>query len=235
VAREIGPLLASGRDGDIFEYGPGLVLRRARDGRNIGDEARVIQYAADHGFPVPAVEEVRGNGTEIVMERIDGPMMMDVMGRQPWTLVRYATMLADLHDTLHAIPGPDWLRRLPGGGDRLLHLDLHPLNVMLSERGPVVIDWTNAHRGDPLFDVATTYVLLTCPEIPASQAMQLVMNPARKLLAGQFARRYRGHRFNTQLALAAERKALDKNMTPTESANCRKLATRARTRPGRLR
>ena len=39
---EPGPLLASGRDGDIFEFGPGLVLRRARSGRVIEGEARVI-------------------------------------------------------------------------------------------------------------------------------------------------------------------------------------------------
>ena len=230
MPREIGPLLASGRDGDIFEYGPGLVLRRARDRRNIEREARTIQYAADHGYPVPAIDEIRADGTEIVMERIDGPMMMDVMGKQPWTLSRYASMLADLHDALHEIPGPDWLPEFPSGGDRFLHMDLHPLNVMLSERGPVVIDWTNASRGNPLSDAALTYVLLTCPEIPGSRMKQLALQPARGLLARSFARRYRGHGFDTELAIAAELKSLDKNMTPSESAACLKLAARARLR-----
>ena len=43
-------------------------------------------------------------------------------------------MLADLHDRLHVIPAPDWL---PGvdDGDRLVHLDLHPMNVMLTPVG----------------------------------------------------------------------------------------------------
>ena len=39
---EPGPLLASGRDADIFEYGSGLVLRRTRTGRSLEAEARVM-------------------------------------------------------------------------------------------------------------------------------------------------------------------------------------------------
>jgi hypothetical protein len=42
VTREIGALLASGRDGDIFDFGPGLVLRKTRDGRSFEHEARDV-------------------------------------------------------------------------------------------------------------------------------------------------------------------------------------------------
>jgi tRNA A-37 threonylcarbamoyl transferase component Bud32 len=49
------------------------VLRRTRDRRSVENEARVMCFAAEHGYPVPAIEEVRADGTEIVMERIDGP------------------------------------------------------------------------------------------------------------------------------------------------------------------
>ena len=228
MTREVGPLLASGRDGDIFEYGPGLVIRKTRDGRSLENEARVMHFAAEHGYPVPAVEEVRAGGTEIVMERIDGPMMMDDMAKQPWTMPRYASMLADLHDTLHEIPAPDWLPRLPDDGDRLVHLDLHPMNVMLSARGPVVIDWTNASCGDALSDASLTYVLLTCPQMPAPRVVQVLAKPAREFLARMFARRYRSPAFDAHLAVAAEMKALDRNMLPAEVAACRRLAVRAR-------
>jgi aminoglycoside phosphotransferase (APT) family kinase protein len=228
VTREIGPLLASGRDGDIFEFGPGLVLRRTRDGRSLENEARVMCFAAEHGYPVPAVQEVRAGGTEIVMERIDGPMMMDVMVRQSWAMARYASMLADLHDSLHEIAAPGWLAQLPDGGGCLVHLDLHPMNVMLSARGPVVIDWTNAARGEALTDAALTYVLLTCPQMPAPRVAQVLANPARVFLARRFARRYRGPAFDTHLAVAAELKALDPHMSPTEVAACQRLAVRAR-------
>src|SRR5262245_59715010 len=165
MADRAGPkLLASGRDGDIFEHGPGLVLRRTKTGRSIEVEARTIRHVAAYGYPVPEVHEVRGGGSEIVMERVEGPVMMDAMLRRPWQIGRYARMLADLHDALHRIPAPDWVPDLRG--DRLLHLDLHPLNVMMSPRGPVVIDWTNAAAGDPMLDVAVTYVLLTAPDVP---------------------------------------------------------------------
>jgi aminoglycoside phosphotransferase (APT) family kinase protein len=230
VTNEVGPLLASGRDGDIFDFGPGLVLRRTRDGRSLEHEARIMCFAAEHGYPVPFVEEVRSDGTEIVMERIDGPMMMDVMLKQPWTMARYASTLADLHDHLHDIPAPDWLSQVDDGGDRLVHLDLHPMTVMLSARGPIVIDWTGASRGQPLTDVALSYVLLTCPQMPAPRIVQVLAKPARTFLAKSFARRYRGTDFDVHLAIAAEMKALDRNMSPTEVAACRRLAARARRR-----
>lgn len=228
VTREVGPLLASGRDGEIFEYGPGLVLRKTRDGRSLENEARVMEFLTTHGYPVPAVEEVRAGGTEIVMERIGGPMMMDVMARQPWTMPRYASMLADLHDALHELRAPDWLPQLADDGDCLVHLDLHPMNVMLSERGPVVIDWTNASRGEALTDTALTYVLLTCPQMPAPALVQALVRPARVFLARLFARRYRGSAFDAHLAVAAEMKSLDPNMVPAEVAACQRLAARAR-------
>jgi Ser/Thr protein kinase RdoA (MazF antagonist) len=45
-------------------------------------------------------------------------------------------------------------------GDRLCHGDFHPYNVLLSSRGPVVIDWNNAHIGNPLEDVARSNLML---------------------------------------------------------------------------
>ena len=82
---------------------------------------------------------MRAGGTEIVMERIEGPMMMDAMLRKPWRMAHYARMLADLHDRLHVIPAPEWLPDVDGG-DRLVHLDLHPMNVMITPIG------TDRHR-----------------------------------------------------------------------------------------
>src|SRR5207249_1316855 len=48
-----------------------------------------------------------------------------------------------LHEQLHRIAAPEGLGSA-GHGERLIHLDLHPENVILSPEGPVVIDWTNA-------------------------------------------------------------------------------------------
>jgi aminoglycoside phosphotransferase (APT) family kinase protein len=225
---EHGALIASGRDGDIFEFGAGMVLRKTRDGRSIEHEARVMRYAAEQGYPVPEVHDVRANGSEIIMERIDGPLMMGPMAKRPWTISRYASLLADLHDQLHEIPAPPWLGESLDGGDRLVHLDLHPLNVLLSARGPVVIDWSNAARGSGLSDVALTYVLLTCPEMPGPKVLQIAARPARESLARLFARRYQGKDLTESIAVAAERKTLDRHMTRDEVANLHRLALRMR-------
>jgi aminoglycoside phosphotransferase (APT) family kinase protein len=226
---EPGRRIASGRDGDIFEFGPDLVLRRARGGRSLAAEARVMEYARAQGYPVPEIHELRSDDTEIVMERVPGPLMSDAILRRLWTMPRGAQMLADLHDQLHAIPGPEWLRQMPDGGDALVHLDLHPLNVIMHpERGPVVIDWANASRGDGLFDVGVTYVLLTCPVMPGPAALRLVAKPIRALLAREFTQRYRGRALDTRIAEAAELKTLDTNMAPAEIAAMERLAQHKR-------
>jgi aminoglycoside phosphotransferase (APT) family kinase protein len=225
-------LIATGRDADIFELGSGLVLRRTRGGRSLAHEARVMSYAADHDYPVPAVHELRADDTELVMEHVPGPLMSDAILRRLWTLGRAAATLADLHDQLHAIAGPDWMRQVPDGGTQFVHLDLHPLNIIVHpERGPVVIDWANGSRGDALSDVASTYVLLTCPQMPGPRALQLGAWPVRHLLARLFARRYRSRALDERIADAAELKALDHNVTADEAATMRRLAAKKRGRP----
>jgi aminoglycoside phosphotransferase (APT) family kinase protein len=218
-------LLASGRDGDVFELSPELVLRKTRDGRSIAHEARIMRYVEEQGFPVPHIEEVRADGAEIVMERIDGPSMLDAMVR-PWNIAPNLRVLADLHDRLHAIEGPDWLPEMPGGGDRLLHLDLHPLNVLMSSsKGPMVIDWGNSRRGDPMADVALTYALVTCGRIPLPRPIAAMLNAVRTpVVRRAFARRYLGPHFYRSVEEMALLKCFDRNMEPDEIAALRKLA-----------
>ena len=228
MAVEPGRLLASGCDGDIFEFGPGLVLRRAKSGRVIEREAQTMAYVEAHGFPCPTIHDVRAGGTEIVMDRIEGPMMMDAMLKEPWRMPRYTRMLADLHDRLHVIPAPDWLPDV--GGDRLVHLDLHPMNVMMTASGPVVIDWTNASRGEPLLDVALTVVLLTCPQMPGSKLLNTALRPVRLQLGRTFSKRYPADELDRQLVIAAALKMLDGNLSPDEHAACERLRDRARAR-----
>src|SRR6267143_6866250 len=183
---ELGPLLASGRDADIFAYGRDLVVRRSRHGRSMEREAAITQYVARHGYPAPRVEDVRANGSELVMERIDGPTMLDVLSKRPWTLRRNAGRLATLHHRLHEIPAPDWLEPFPGGGDGIAHLDLHPLNVILSPQGPVLIDWTNVARGAGPLDVALTWLLMTAAELTGGRARALVSGVIRTMFVRSF-------------------------------------------------
>src|SRR5205085_1357238 len=67
-------LLATGRDADVFDAGPGRVLRRYRNpDRSSVREAEIMRYARDQGFPVPAVFDA--DGPDLVMERVVGPTM----------------------------------------------------------------------------------------------------------------------------------------------------------------
>ncbi len=71
-----------------------------------------------------------------------------------------------LHDALAQVPCPPGLRDAPGarsGERRLLHLDLHPVNVLVDDDGAPtgVIDWANTAGGAPELDRARTWTLLT--------------------------------------------------------------------------
>ena len=222
--RACGPLLASGRDADIFAYGPGLVLRRSRRNRSMEREAKVMQYVAAHGYPAPRVEDVRAGGTELVMERIDGPVMLDVLSRRPWTVWRNAARLARLHRQLHAIAAPPWLEPFLAGGDCVVHLDLHPLNVMLSPKGPVVIDWTNARRGVGAADVALTWLLLSAAELPVTGVRAIAVEIVRRLFIRSFLGHFDLGLVRAALAAVAAWKCEDRNIRPAEAARMRRLA-----------
>jgi aminoglycoside phosphotransferase (APT) family kinase protein len=157
----LGRLLAHGRAADVYEVDDRRVLRRYRRVAPFATEreARLIEHVRAHGFPTPRVYDA--NETDLVLERVDGPTMVERMTRRPWTIGGQLRVLAALHDQLHAIPAPAWLDHAPmGGGDSIVHLDLHPLNVLLSPSGPMVIDWTNAGRGSGMADVVLTWLLL---------------------------------------------------------------------------
>ena len=156
-------LLAGGRDADVFAYGDGLVLRRYRDGRSVEAEGALMRELARLGYPVPAVTSA--NGPDLVMDLVDGPPMAVQLLRGDLDPAAGGALLARLHDDLHRLPQP--------GGLALLHLDLHPFNVLMSSSGPVVIDWCNARPGPAGLDVAMTALILaqvaTYPEIVTEQ------------------------------------------------------------------
>lgn len=117
-----------------------------------------MEHARRAGFPVPEVRDV--TGADLVLARVDGRTMADELRRRPWRLSAHAKLLGELHRRLHAIPAPSGLRAPLGAGDVLIHLDLHPQNVLISDSGPWVIDWANAARGPGAIDVALTFVIV---------------------------------------------------------------------------
>ncbi|RAJ38665.1 phosphotransferase family enzyme [Kitasatospora sp. SolWspMP-SS2h] len=154
-----GELLGTGRTADVFALPDGRVLRRYRAGADAWADARgeadLMAHLARHGYPVPAAWPGE-RSTDLLMERLDGPTMARAVTTGALAPDAAGRMLADLLRRLHAVPP----RTAARPGDRVLHLDLHPENVLLTPRGPVVIDWATATEGDPGLDTAMSAVVL---------------------------------------------------------------------------
>jgi tRNA A-37 threonylcarbamoyl transferase component Bud32 len=145
--------LASGRDCDVYALTGGRVVRSYKDGRSAESEADLVRAVHALGYPVPRVDS--WDGPQIVMERIDGPTLGEQLVTGAVTPAEAAEVQGALQRRLHALPWPG-----AADGEALLHLDLHPFNVLVGSDGPVVIDWTNAAVGPPGLDLAMSAVVL---------------------------------------------------------------------------
>ena len=202
--------------------------RRSRAGRSLAHEAQTMEYLRHQGYPVPAVEELSADGGDLVMERIDGASMVEAVGRSPWAVRRQGGILAQLHRRLHDVPSPDFLGPAPvGRGDRVLHLDLHPLNVLMGPKGPVVIDWANACLGDPGVDVALAWVLMSAGEIPGGRIRARVLGWGRGLLVNGFVGHFDEVQLSRQLREVVEWKVKDPHMSEREVQAMWRLVERA--------
>src|SRR5687768_17016593 len=127
------------------------------------------------GLPAPRFfgrEDVDGRAG-LVFERADGPSLLTTLSKQPWRALELAASFAQLHASIHAasaeLPSQrgylrrqiervdglpdallrrtlDVLDRLPDGLSAC-HFDFHPDNVVLTARGPIVLDWVTGVRG----------------------------------------------------------------------------------------
>jgi len=166
-----------------------------------------------------ALIEVDGRAA-IVYQRIHGETMTHWLSQRPWRVRQAAWQMAELQVSLHQHPAPtlpSQRERLAGRihelaafdvipcaaaltrlqesqeGDRLCHGDFHPENILLtgtSSQPAVIIDWTDASRGDPLYDVARTLALLTVGSIPRRGLVKLLIESLRRSFARHYLQRY---------------------------------------------
>jgi aminoglycoside phosphotransferase (APT) family kinase protein len=223
VVNPIGPKLAEGRDTEIFQHGPGRVLRLARDGRSLVAEAEVMRFVGERGYPVPGVHDA-GEGY-LIMDRLTGPTMLASALAHPYRIPAYGHVLAQLHSQLHQIEAPDWLTtEAVAKGDRLLHRDLHPLNVIMTKDGPVVIDWANAARGVPAYDVADTWVLFATADAPGNALQRSLIAAGRRIFLRSFLGDLDVAAARAVIPPAVEHRLVDRNMTEGEKERMRRLS-----------
>ncbi len=167
-------------------------------------EFRTSQEVFSLGLPCPApveiVEEMDRVG--IVFSRVSGPSMLRLIAADPGLIESMAQQLAHLQLQMHSketqsLPSQRTRLReqiersglaaslrdqlqgvladLPDA-NRLCHGDFHPDNVLISGKGPVIVDWADACAGNPLADVARTSLLLLKGAVPSDgpDAAQLV-------------------------------------------------------------
>jgi Ser/Thr protein kinase RdoA (MazF antagonist) len=220
-----GPLIGAGRAADVYALGERRVLRRYRNGESSEREAAVMTYLAGAGFPVPRVHDA--SGPDLVLERLGGRDMLADLSARPWLARRHARTLAGLHDRLHAITAPSSLPAPFGPGGRVLHLDLHPGNVMLTPAGPVVIDWSNVAAGPAAADVAMAWLIIATSEVDAPP---LLLRPAISSVRAVLLRRFRAlvrDDPGPELARVARARMADRNVRPAEARRLQVVADRA--------
>lgn len=210
----IGHLLGSGRTADVYALDESWVLRRYRDGADATAELAVMSYLSASGFPVPRIGPPSDPAlpTDLVMQRLTGPTMAEALLAGTLTEAEGGELLARLLRDLHAIPP----RLSQDPEDRILHLDLHPENVMLTPQGAVVIDWSTAGEGPPALDRAMSSLILAQVSLDPSFAAG---ERVRGLLATMLSRlACDGGVPSGALARATARRAADPRLTARESA-----------------
>jgi len=220
-----GPLIGAGRTADVYAIGARRVLRRYRNGESAEREAGVMAYLAEAGFPVPRVYDA--SGPDLVMERLGGRDMLADLSSRPWLARQHARTLAGLHDRLHAIAAPASLQTRFGPGDRLLHLGLHPGNVMLTAAGPVVVDWANVAAGAPAADVAMAWLIIATSEVDAPPPL---LRPAISSIRAVLLRRFRAlvrDDPGPEMARVARARMADPKVRPAEVRRLRAIAAQA--------
>ena len=170
-----------------------------------------MRYARSHGYPVPEVIAV--SGRDLVLDRITGPTMQELLLSETGSLTDTARHLAELHHRLHRIAGPDWLPSR-GNGDRLLHLDLHPKNVILGPSGPIVIDWANVARGPAALDPA----LAIATFISAKANVGIEERASIDAFIDAFRSHFAAADLDEALPLALKLRSADHNVTDRERA-----------------
>lgn len=205
-------LLNAGRTADILLVDDEWVLRRMRDGSSVERELEVMSHVETWGFPVPRRKDrsTEADRAEMVLERLEGPTLAAAMIAGSMSFAEGARILADLLSRLHAIPA--W--ELTPPTHRIIHLDLHPENIILTARGPVVIDWTNATTGPPGVDRAMSGLIL-------AQVALTIQKPhaeaVRSMLSEFLSESGRiGGISDRDLNSARDRRGADPNLTPEE-------------------
>src|SRR5262245_24949841 len=105
-------LIGEGREAEIFVWGEGTVLRLPRPSSPWAQaerEAAAMRAAAAGGVAVPRVHgtTMQDGRTGLIMDRVDGPDLITLMGKRPWTVPRAARIVGRGQAAMHEVVAPN--------------------------------------------------------------------------------------------------------------------------------
>ena len=210
--------VAGGADTAIWRVergGEAFALRVFRPEQDAVCRREAAAMAAVTGHvPVPRVIKAGAwqGRPALLLSWCAGEPLAAAMGREPWRLWAIGRRWGGVLGRVHSVSAPkeirehhtDWIAwagpdgealrpRLERAGlraDALLHLDYHPLNVLVAGgRVSAVLDWANARAGDPRADVARTVAILRVSPMPPGRARP--PRPIMRVLEAAFLYGYR--------------------------------------------
>jgi aminoglycoside phosphotransferase (APT) family kinase protein len=146
-------------------------------------EVAAMEAAGRAGLPVPGVlvSGLWGDRPAMVLSWMPGRPLRHELVSRPWRAWALGRVFGRTQATIHSVPAPvsltypvswvewanpnaalrDRLLTLSAQRDVLLHLDYHPMNVLVGNGHiTAVLDWANARGGDPRADLARTASIL---------------------------------------------------------------------------
>jgi tRNA A-37 threonylcarbamoyl transferase component Bud32 len=217
-------LLAHGGQADIYDLGNGRIFRvprREMDFDRIRYEYDVYVSLKDSGIAAPRVYELVmiDKVPAIIMQKVSGMSMMEMIRQRPFSIAQKAKELAGLHNEVLEVTAAETivnektkaeyclnaseyldnaikqfllgiLAELPEQ-NYLCHGDFHPGNIIFSDGTYYLIDWSAASRGDFVSDIAHTYILLKV--VPCVPGVGFFMHAIQRFLGKIMAKKYLKH------------------------------------------
>lgn len=203
--------LAGGATGEMWKVrtpdGP-LALRCAPTGDGMTALVAAMVAAGHAGLPVGEIlRRAHHGGSDILLSSwLPGTTVLEALRQEPGRAHRLGQLMGEAQRTLHELPAPADLPGVPAWhghaldaraskgpvtsdhlgppvGGALLHLDWHPLNILVDgDKVSGVVDWVNARAGHPLLDVARTHALMTV------NPMLAMLTPQERAFLGELTR-----------------------------------------------
>jgi thiamine kinase-like enzyme len=147
-------------------------------------------------YKIIEVDDSKG----ILLDFIEGRSVLQNLASKPWLVLRYAKKMANVHFKIHRADFKrskcikplsqsiaDKISRVSlltseektailsclsclRDGPSLCHGDFHPDNIIMSRDRLVTVDWITARIGNPIADVARTWLLLTMGTLPKDKS-----------------------------------------------------------------